>query len=733
MFRSYWALVKIDLKLAFRAKSVLFFNYFFPLFFFFVFGSLYKAAQGTVILQVITMVTAIGILGNGLYGAGMRAVQERETNVLRRYKVTPIGPLPLLVASMVSGLMIYLPALLATLVLAVYMYGFKIPSNIGSFLIFACLACVAFRAIGLIVSSVVNSMQESMVLIQPLYMSMLFLSGATIPIVIFPAWLQTVTQFIPATYLMTGMGGILQRGESLAHNWPSVLALLLTACVGVFLSTKLFRWEKEDKLRNSAKLWVLVVLLPFIVLGTFQAWSKENLTKQRVLMRDLERGETVLIKNTRIFIGDGQVFENGSVLVKAGKIAQIFPNSSPDEKALQASLVDGSGKTLLPGLIDVHVHLGASGGFSSDPANVDYEAAAQRELEAYLFSGVTAVRSAGDPLASVLKYRKLFNSGERLGTELFIVGPLFTAAKGHGTEYAKWIPEQGREYFNREFLRIPKSEDEARKMVDQLADQHVDAIKGILDAGAFPYVFERMNVKLLSAVVTEAHARNLPASIHTGSLQDVNDAIAMGANSVEHGSYIDQIPDATFAEMKAKGIAFDPTLSVVEGFNDFAHGDTSLLKRSLTQQVTSKDLVAGTEKAASSKDTEALRKSIGEYPMSLEIGKANLLRAWKDGVTLVTGSDAGNYMVFHGPTVQHEIELWISAGIPPAVALQAATQNAAQLLRAADRFGTITVGKEATLLMVDGNPLQDVNALSAISMVMFKGENVNRTGLFTQK
>ncbi len=733
MFRSYWALVKIDLKLAFRAKSVLFFNYFFPLFFFFVFGSLYKAAQGTVILQVITMVTAIGILGNGLYGAGMRAVQERETNVLRRYKVTPIGPLPLLVASMVSGLMIYLPALIATLVLAVYMYGFKVPSNIGSFLIFACLACVAFRAIGLIVSSVVNSMQESMVLIQPLYMSMLFLSGATIPIAIFPIWLQNVTQFVPATYLMTGMGGILQRGESLVQNWPSVLALCLTACVGVFLSTKLFRWEKEDKLRNSAKLWVLVVLFPFLVLGTFQAWSKENLTKQRVLMRDLERGETTLIKNTRIFIGNGQVIENGSVLVKDGKIAQIFPNSSPDEKALNASLVDGSGKTLLPGLIDVHVHLGASGGFSSDPANVDYDAAANRELEAYLYSGVTAVRSAGDMLASVLKYRKLFNSGERLGTELFIVGPLFTAAKGHGTEFAKWIPEQGRAYFNQEFLRIPKSEDEARKMVDQLADQHVDAIKGILDAGAFPFVFERMNVKLLSAVVSEAHARNLPASIHTGSLQDVNDAVAMGTNSVEHGSYIDQIPDATFAEMKARGIAFDPTLSVVEGFNDFARGDTSLLKRSLTQQVTSKDLVAGTEKAASSKDMEGLRKSSAEYPMSLDIGKQNLMRAWKDGVMLVTGSDAGNYMVFHGPTVQHEIELWISAGIPPAVALQAATKNAAQLLRASDRFGTITVGKEATLLMVDGNPLQDIHALSAISMVMFKGENVNRTDLFTQK
>ena len=95
MLRAYIALFQIDMKLAFRARSVLFFNYFFPLLFFFIFGQLYNADQGNVIFQVVSMVTALGILGNGLYGAGMRAVQEREPNVLRRYKVTPISPLPL--------------------------------------------------------------------------------------------------------------------------------------------------------------------------------------------------------------------------------------------------------------------------------------------------------------------------------------------------------------------------------------------------------------------------------------------------------------------------------------------------------------------------------------------------------------------------------------------------------------------------------------------------------------
>src|SRR5438874_11385933 len=135
-----------------------------------------------------------------------------------------------------------------------------IPPNIGSLFLFAIIACVAFRSIGLIIASVVNSSQESLILIQPLYMAMLFLSWATFPLSVVPVWLQLVTPFIPATYLMTGISGILQQGESVLHNWQSVIALIVTALVGLSIATKLVRWEKEEKLRNPAKLWVLAAL-----------------------------------------------------------------------------------------------------------------------------------------------------------------------------------------------------------------------------------------------------------------------------------------------------------------------------------------------------------------------------------------------------------------------------------------------------------------------------------------
>ena len=732
--KAYLALLKIDLKLAMRNRLVMFFNYFFPLVFFFMFGQLFDAKQGAAIaLQVVTMVIAIGILGNGLYGAGMRAVQEREENILRRYKVTPITPVPLLAASMLTGLLIFLPALILIFVLANRLYGMPVPGNLFSLLVFVSIATVAFRSIGLIIASVVNSSQESQILIQPIYLGMLFLSGVTIPLSVFPKWLQIVAQFIPATYLMTGAGGILQRGESLAANWLPVVALIVTAAMGLFISTKLFRWEKEEKLRGSAKLWVLVVLLPFVFLGCYEAWSQQSLTKSRILARNLRRGQTWLIQNARIFVGNGKVIESGAVLVKGGKIAEVYDGSFPDAKTLNAEPIDAAGKTVLPGLIDVHVHLGAPGGFYDDWSKYDANKAYERALEAYLYCGVTAVRSAGDKLDDMLKLREQFNSGEKLGSELFFCGPLFTAEGGHGTEYSKRMPAFARAGFDAQFLRIPKTQEEARKQVDELATKGVNAIKGILEAGVPDHTFNRMNLDLLRAVVAEAHAKNLPASIHTGDSRDVIDAVALGADSIEHGSFRDEIPGATITEMAAKGIAFDPTLSVAEGFTDFSKGRTDLLKRSLVQQVATKELLTGTEHAATSDEMKSFREQIGHYPMSVEIGDRNLMQAWRAGVLLVTGSDAGNFLVFHGPTVQHEIELWVAAGIPPEVALQAATSNAAKLLRADKRIGTIEKGKEATMLIVDGNPLQDVRVLSSVSVVLLKGERVNRNALFEQK
>jgi imidazolonepropionase-like amidohydrolase/ABC-type multidrug transport system permease subunit len=732
--KAYLALIRIDLKLALRQRSVIFFTYLFPLIFFFVFAQAMNADQGGVITQVVTMVAVIGILGNGLFGAGMRAVQERENNILRRYKVAPISAAPLLVASMVTGLLTYLPYIVLMLLIAHLRYGMVFPRNIISVLLFASFGLVAFRAVGLTVASVVNSVQESAILTQVLYLGMLFLSGASFPLSMFPKWLMTVTQFIPATYLMSGLQSIMMRQESVFKNAPAVGALCLTTALAIFVSVKLFRWEKEEKIKMSAKLWLLAVLAPFVGMGAWQAHTQDNLVKSKILTRQLNRSRSILIRNARIFTGDGKVIENGSVLIRNEKIEEVYEGTPPDPKILKAVLIEGTGKTVLPGLIDAHVHLGESGGLARRPRDYEHpEKQMQRELAAYLYSGITTVKSAGDLLQTVLKVRGTTNSGEKLGAELFVCGPVFTAPGGHGTEVVDQMPQYMRKLGAQQYLRMPKTPEEARLFVDEVKRSRIDGIKAILDEGAATFHWVRLNPAILNAIAEESRAQNLPVVVHTGDSRDVADALKSRVNGIEHGSFRDAIPDALLAEMQQEQVSYDPTLSTLEGYQEFARGELSWMNRPLLQQAAPAELLSDTRKAIDAADMRAYREQVGKYPFAGPDIRSNLLRAWKAGVMLVAGSDAGSPLVLHGPTVQRELELWVQAGIPNEVALRAATWNAAKLLRAQDRLGAIRKGMDATLLIVDGNPLNDIRALSSIASVIFKGERVARSTLFDEE
>src|SRR5262249_24106773 len=147
--------------------------------------------------------------------------------------------------------------------LAHNLYGMPWPSHPLSLLSFIALGLLAFCSMGNVIAAVVNSMQEAQIISQMLYMPMLLLGGATIPLTLFPGWVQVLTQFLPSTYYTTGIRAIFGGRETLLDNLPAAGALVLTIAVGTFLATKLFRWEKEEKMRPSAKLWLLAVLAPF--------------------------------------------------------------------------------------------------------------------------------------------------------------------------------------------------------------------------------------------------------------------------------------------------------------------------------------------------------------------------------------------------------------------------------------------------------------------------------------
>jgi ABC-2 type transport system permease protein len=688
MMNSYLAMAAINLKLTFRDRTVIFFNYLFPLVFFFIFAQLFHAEQGGAIIQVLTMVLNIGILGSGFFGAGIRAVQEREANILRRFKVAPISAAPILVASLTTGLLNFLPSAVMMVLLAHFLYGMELPQRWFSLLIFVSIGALAFRSLGLVVASVVNSMQESQIVIQLLYFPMLFLSGTTIPLSILPNWVQIVAQFIPATHLMTGMQAILARNESLAQNASEAGALLLTMVLATFIGVKLFRWEKEEKIRGTAKLWLLAVLAPFVILGTHQAYSKDSVLKARLLNRDLQRSRSIVIRNARIFIGDGRVIESGGVLVKNGKIERVFEGPTPDPKELKAEAIEAAGKTLLPGLIDTDVNLVASGGFSE---SLPPEKAMPRALAAYLYSGITAVKSAGDPPSAVMKVRALVNSGERLGAELFVYGT--------GIE---------------------------RRQLQALKQRGVDGIQ-VIPAN-------RMDVEHLRAIAEEARALKLPIVVRTGDAHGVEDALSVGANGVERGSAQEKLTDQLFAQMKTQGVAYDPALTAIEGLMNLMNGSLDPLDRPLVLQVGPAALIDATKKFLQSEDGAKVRAQWKlRAPINPDLAKENLMAAWKSGVLLDTGSGAGSPLTLHGPTIQREVELWVEAGVPPAVAIQAATYNAARLLGVSDRIGLIREGHEANLLLVDGNPLKEIKQLESIQSVIFKGEQISRSELFDQE
>jgi len=602
----------MNLRLTLRNRMALFFSYIFPLIFF---GFAGMNGGGGNPLQVVSLVLGLGVLGGGLMGVGIRAVQDREQNILRRFKVAPIGPGEIIVSGMVTALALQLPNIIFIVVLAHRFLGAPWPAQPVSLLIFVSLGLLAFASLGGIIAALVNSFQEGMLLTQLFYFPLLLLGGITIPITAFPIWLQTVAQFIPSTYFSTGLQPILRGKETLFDNLPSVGALALTTLLGTLLAAKLFRWEKEEKLRPAAKFWILAVLGPFFVLGAWQMHAKTNIAKAKMLGRDVQRSRTTLIHDARLFLGDGTVIDQGSVLIKDGKIAEIFTGPAPDAKSVRADGIEAAGKTLLPGLIDSQVHLSLPGLPIDDPRyfqNPDKNF--DRELAAYLFSGTTAIRSVSDPAEVVLKHQATIASGERLGAELF-------------------LPDE------------------------------------ILDG----------------------------------------------------------------AMMKATGVSYVSALTGVEARQAYIDGRTDLLDRSLVQQVVPRPWFAQVKESLNSARAQTERETLRGQPVPLDLAKQNLAAAYRAGVTLVIGTDSGNPMAVHGPGIHRELQLWVEAGIPPAIALQAATHNAARLLRTDQRIGLIRKGYEASLLLVDGNPLQDISATERISTVFFKGERVNRADLFDQK
>jgi hypothetical protein len=143
--------------------------------------------------------------------------------------------------------------------------------NLWAIFVLVTVGSATFSALGLIVASVTNTMQETQMINNLIWMAFLFLSGATIPLAIFPQWMQRVALFIPAQYLATGLESAATKASTPAEVLEDFLALALGFWVAFEVSRQLFRWEPEAKLPRRAKLWVLAALVPFLLFGTWES------------------------------------------------------------------------------------------------------------------------------------------------------------------------------------------------------------------------------------------------------------------------------------------------------------------------------------------------------------------------------------------------------------------------------------------------------------------------------
>ena len=388
--------------------------------------------------------------------------------------------------------------------------------------------------------------------------------------------------------------------------------------------------------------------------------------------------ETTLIRNVRVFDGE-KVLGIRDVLLQDGKIAGIGKL-----KATGATAVDGTGKTLIPGLIDSHTHTWGDA------------------LKTALAFGVTTeldMFTTADLLKSMKAEQAAGTATGR--ADLVSAGVLVTAPGGHGTEYGMVIPT------------ITRPED-AQAFVDARIAEGSDFIKIVLDDGsAYGTSFPTITNETLKAVIDAAHARKKLAVVHPGTLGGMRAAMDAGADALVHLT-VDQQPDAAFGfDAKKRGIFVIPTLTVLKSMSGTGGAATLLEDQRIAPYLTKPEM--------DQLEIGFRMRKPPEY--SPAVSAIRQLRAAK--VPILAGTDAGNPGTAHGSALHRELELLVEAGLTPSEALTAATAAPARAFRLNDR-GRISVGRRADLVLVNGDPTKDITATRDIAAIWKSGVPFDR-------
>lgn len=419
------------------------------------------------------------------------------------------------------------------------------------------------------------------------------------------------------------------------------------------------------------------------------------------------RAQTVLLRDVRLIDGTGAPpQEHVSLLLRDGRIEKIGTTMVVPKGAEVREL---AGKTVMPGLISAHSHLGliVDDAESSATGYTRENVAAQlKQFERY---GVTTIMSLGANRDLVYELREEQKKGKLGGATIF------TAGRGIGVPGGA----PGSAVAEDQVYR-PATVEEARKDVDELAGHRADIVKIWVDDvhGTVP----KMKPQIWKAVIDEAHKKHLRVAAHVYALADAKRLVADGVDVLAHSVRDQMVDDAFVQAMKERKVWYVPTFTVDESFFVYAERpafmETKFFQEAAGPKLMTKfDAPGYAEKVKQDPQTTQHRKDFA-------IAQQNLKRLFDAGVLVGFGTDSGALPGrIPGFAEHHELELMVRAGLTPIEAITAATGESAKLLQAGDR-GTIAVGKRADLLVLDADPLIDIRNTQKISAVYHDGRSV---------
>jgi len=391
------------------------------------------------------------------------------------------------------------------------------------------------------------------------------------------------------------------------------------------------------------------------------------------------------LTHARLIDGSGAEPIENATLILNERILDIAPDdrlaSHPDPETL-----DLGGRTVIPGLINAHIHLAFDSTvpesfkvLRDEPAAVTairVASRARRMLEA----GITTARDVGGVNFIELAVRDLIASGEIPGPRLLCAGKQITMTGGQG-----W--SMGRE---------ADGADEVRKAVREQLKAGADLIKlmatgGVLTPGVEPGSAQLTEDELRAGVI-EAHKAGRRTSAHAQGLEGVKNAVRAGIDTVEHGIFLD---DEAVAMMKEHAVVFVPTLAPA-------------------YRITQAGRAGGIPQHVMDKMAKVNAANTRSFQL-----------AWRGGVIIAAGNDGGTPFNPHEDMLT-ELRLLIEAGVPPLEAIRAGTWGSARALGLEDETGTIERGKWADLVVLDGDPLVNIAALSRIAYVIQHGKVVHK-------